>query len=243
MRIISEHDVAPQFCSSCSLADRCLPAGLDVDEVRRFEQIVLRQKPVERRQYLYRKGDPFQGLIAVRSGCLKSTSVDSEGREHVQNFHFPGEVIGFDAVYLGKQMSTAIALVDSAVCYLSFWDIMRSAEEMPRFQIRLFRLFSHYALRSGCLTGDFTAEERVAAFLLSIASRLPEPGEFKVDLELAMSREDIANHLRLASETVSRVLRKFRDERLIAVQGKHIELLDLGALKALGAPLTELLTG
>ena len=112
---------------------------------------------------------------------------------------------------------------------------MQLAEQFLKLQFRLFRLFSRYALRTSSLTGDYSAEERVAAFLLSLSARLSAAGSSASELDLAMSREDIANHLRLASETVSRVLAKFKMEHLIDVKGKRITLIRLDGLRELAA--------
>ncbi len=225
----------PPYCTLCPHTGICLPADLDTDELKRFEDVILKQKSLERGQYLFCSGDAFKGLFAIRSGCFKTTVIYDEGSEHVQHFHLAGELIGFDAVYQSRHASSAIALSDASACYISFATMMQLAEQFLKLQFRLFRLFSRYALRTSSLTGDYSAEERVAAFLLSLSARLSAAGSSASELDLAMSREDIANHLRLASETVSRVLAKFKMEHLIDVKGKRITLIRLDGLRELAA--------
>jgi CRP/FNR family transcriptional regulator len=82
------------------------------------------------------------------------------------------------------------------------------------------------------LAGDFTADERVAAFLVAIADRYAARGFSAAAFRLSMPRSDIANYLRLAAETVSRVLRRFQDQGLIRVEGRDVEFTDAAALRA-----------
>ncbi len=83
------------------------------------------------------------------------------------------------------------------------------------------------------MSGDFTAEERLAAFLLSISARLKQRGYSATHFLLAMPRRDIANYLRLATETVSRVFKRFQEDGLIEVERRDIRLLDLPRLEKL----------
>ena len=100
-------------------------------------------------------------------------------------------------------------------------------------QEELFRLLSADIGKASLLSGDYSADERLAAFLLGIADRFAARGYSSRVFRLAMSRTDIANYLRLAPETVSRVLRRLQRERLIRVAGREVELLDRAALAAL----------
>ena len=80
---------------------------------------------------------------------------------------------------------------------------------------------------------DYSADERLAAFLISLSRRYAARGFSPRRLSLLMSRTDIANYLRLAAETVSRVLRRMQEEGLIAVERRQIELLDMTRLERL----------
>jgi CRP/FNR family transcriptional regulator len=83
---------------------------------------------------------------------------------------------------------------------------------------------------SANLATDHTAEERLAGFLLSLAQRTGGGTE----LRLVMPRRDIASYLRLATETVSRLLARFQQEGLLEVHRKDLRLLDLEGLRELG---------
>jgi CRP/FNR family transcriptional regulator len=175
---------------------------------------------------LFRGGQAFDALYAVRSGCIKSSVTHADAREHVLNFHLPGEIIGLDAVYLGMHSSDAVALTRSSVCAIRFAEILEIAGRMPDAVLHLLRTFSRDSFSIGTLTGDFTAEERLAGFLVSLMARMRISGQATTTFQLPMDRTDIANHLRLASETVSRLFARFQERELISVDRKEIRVLD-----------------
>lgn len=220
-----------QACSTCSLAELCVPMGLKHEDVERLEVIVSPRGPLHEGDHLFRVGDSFRAIYAVRSGSLKTYAIDELGREHVLGFHLPGELVGLDAIYPGKHQCNAMSLDTSTVCELPYADITSLASQVSSLQQQLFRLLSKDISVSHSLSGDFTAEERVAAFLLSLSARLKARGYSETRFVLAMPRRDIANYLRLATETVSRVFTRFEQDGLIRVDRRDVELLDLKRLR------------
>jgi len=234
-QITTAVSVAP--CSRCAVSRVCLPGDIPTAELPRIETMISRQRVLEAGQYLYRAGEPFAHLFAVKSGSLKSTVFDPDGREHILNFHLPGELLGFAAIYQQRHAGNAVAIADSTVCYLSFTEILRLAQEFPQLVLGLLKIASRSSLYTGTLTGDHNAVVRVAAFLLSVSGRLKAQGRSGTEFDLIMSREDIANHLRLAPETVSRVLTQLRTERVISISRRAVRLLDEARLHELAGPM------
>jgi CRP/FNR family transcriptional regulator len=107
------------------------------------------------------------------------------------------------------------------------------AARMPGLQLQLFRLLSQDIGRAELLAGDQSADERMAAFLLSLSQRYAARGFSPNRFQLTMARTDIGNYLRLAAETVSRVLRRFQDDGLIRVERRELEILDREHLETL----------
>lgn len=226
-----------QPCTRCPVAGVCLPSSVPEGQLAQLESMVTRQRVLRAGTVLFRAGEEFTSLFAVRSGCLKSTVIDADGREHILNFHLPGEVLGFASIYQRRHAGNAIALTTSTVCYLSFSEILRLSQQFPELVLGLLRIASRSALYTGRLTGDHNAVVRVAAFLLSVSGRLRAQGRQSSEFGLVMSREDIANHLRLAPETVSRVLTQLRRQGVISARGKAVRLLDEDRLQALAGPM------
>jgi CRP/FNR family transcriptional regulator len=111
------------------------------------------------------------------------------------------------------------------------------AARVPAVQQHLFRMLSKELGTASLLAGDHSADVRVAAFLLDLASRYAVRGFSATRFHLSMSRGDIANYLRLAAETVSRVLSRFRNQKLIQIEGRELQLLDPSGLRKVGQAL------
>jgi CRP/FNR family transcriptional regulator len=220
-------------CSRCTLGDLCLPRVLSAEETQRFEQVVHRSRPIQPGEHLFRAGDEFHSVATVRTGCFKSYVIDHEGQEQVLGFHLPGEVIGLDAIHAGRHTANVVALDTSAVCGLTFESISTMARHMPELQSELFRIMSLRISELECSAGDLSADERISLFLVSLSERFSRRGYSDSEFILAMSRRDIASYLRLATETVSRVLARFQKAGVLRVARKQVRIRDLEKLRKL----------
>jgi CRP/FNR family transcriptional regulator len=218
-------------CSQCGLGELCLPRGLKPDEIERFEQIVHRSRPIQPGEHLYRAGDDFRTVASVRTGCFKSYVIDHEGQEQVLGFHLPGEIIGLDAIHSNRHVANVIALDTSAICGLAFDTVSSMARHMPELQAELFRVMSQRISELETIAGDLSADERIAMFLISLSERFSRRGYSDKEFILAMSRRDIASYLRLATETVSRVLARLQKAEVVKVDRKQVRILDMAKLK------------
>jgi CRP/FNR family transcriptional regulator len=225
-------------CKSCTLRELCLPLGLNADEISALDQIIKRRRKLTKGQALYRSGDPLRSLYAVRGGALKSTGLLENGRAQVTGFHLPGELIGIDAISEDVHPTSAEALENSEVCEIPFASLEELAQKIPGLHHQLMRVMSREIVRDDdmlMLLGQMTAEERLAACLLSFSRRLALHSASVTSFKLNMSRKDLGDYLGLALETVSRLLSRFQEEGLITVQGRHIGLRDLQRLRSLAA--------
>jgi CRP/FNR family transcriptional regulator len=222
-------------CSRCTLSELCLPRGLSESDTQKFEQIVHKSRPIQAGEHLFRAGDTFRSVANVRSGCFKSYVIDQDGQEQVIGFHLPGEVIGLDAIHDQKHLANVIALDTSSVCGLTFDSVSNLARHMPDLQSELFRVMSLRISELESNAGDLSADQRIARFLVSLSGRFSSRGFSENEFTLAMSRRDIASYLRLATETVSRVLARFQRAEVLWVERKQVKIIDLEELKALGA--------
>jgi CRP/FNR family transcriptional regulator len=225
------------FCSTCAFSQACLSQGMDKASLRDLHVLVEHTGPFHAGEHIFREGDPFEAIAAVRAGTVKTYVIDPEGREHVLGFHLPGEVIGLNAIDSETYPCNAVALDTVMLCRFSFPKIAVLASRLPGLQAQLFRLLSRDIGRAALLAGDWTADQRRAAFLIGLSRRLAARGFSPNRFQLTMARTDIANYLRLAPETVSRVLRRFQQDGLLGVDRRELELLDRPALEALAAPV------
>ncbi len=224
-----------RFCSTCAFSKACLAEGMDKAVLRDLHILVEHVGPLEPGMLLFREGDPLESIAAVREGTVKTSIVGRDGREQVLGFHFPGEVIGLNAIENDRFPCDAIALDRVSLCRFSFSRMAVLATRLPGLQKQLFRLMSRDIGMASLLAGDHSADERLAAFLILLSRRLAAVGLSGTQLQLSMSRTDIANYLRLAPETVSRVLRRLQDEGLIRVERRELEMIDPRQVEDLAA--------
>ncbi len=221
-------------CSSCSLHELCLPAGLSDKELQSVDRLIDRRRPVKRGDYLYRSGAPMHTLYALRTGFMKSCVLHEDGREQVAGFHMMGDLMGLDAIGTDRHLCDAVALEDSDVCEIPLQALESLSRDIPSLQQHFHRIMSREIARDYgvmLLLGSMRAEERLAVFLLNLSQRFAARGYSPSEFHLRMTREEIGSYLGLKLETVSRTLSHFQAEGLIAVQNKHLRLLRIDALK------------
>lgn len=221
------------FCSTCAFSSACLDSGYDKAQLRELHVLVEHIGPFKEGEHIFREGDEFNAIAAVRGGTVKTYVNDAEGREQVQGFFLPGEVIGLSAISQGRYPCNAVALDTVILCNFSFPTMAALAARLPGLQAQLFRLLSQDIGKAALLAGNYSADERMAAFLISLSRRYAARGFSPTRFQLTMTRTDIANYLRLAAESVSRVFRRFQDDKLIRVDRRDIELLDVKRLEVL----------
>jgi len=214
------------FCSTCAFSKVCLPHGFDKAQLRDLHVLVEHIGPFHAGEHIFREGDPFNAIAAVRSGSVKTYVVDSVGREQVQGFFLPGELIGLNAISHEAYPCDAVALETVLLCRFSFPMLAALATQISGVQAALFRLLSEDINKAALLAGNFSAAERMAAFLLTLAKRHQARGYSAHRFQLTMARTDIGNYLRLTPETVSRVLRRFQDQGLVRIERRDVTLLD-----------------
>jgi len=224
----------PTRCSSCNLRELCLPCGLTGLDVDRVEELVYTRKRMERGESLYRAGDEFSSLYAVRSGFFKTTQTLEDGRDQVTGFHMAGEIMGMDGIGPDTHSSNAVALEDSEVCVIPYSRLESLGRDMHGLQRQFHKVMSREIAQEHSvmlLLGTMRAEERLAAFLLNLSQRFTARGYSASEFNLRMTREEIGSYLGLKLETVSRAFSRFQEDGLISVQQKHIRILDVAGLK------------
>jgi CRP/FNR family transcriptional regulator len=182
---------------------------------------------------LLEPGARAQAIYQVRAGCLKSYTIDVDGTERVRAFYFPGDVIGFDALGADRYPAHVAAVTASQVCRLPVTELRALLIRAPELTQNLLERMSRDLAVALALSGDYSAEQRVAAFLVAMGERLGGGGSVR----LPMARRDIASYLRLATETVCRVLGRLEQSGRIVNENKTVRMVDTARLRFLaGVP-------
>ena len=223
-------------CSNCNLRELCLPYGLNPTELDRLDDLVSSRRRLKRGDYLYRAGEGFDAIYAIRSGFFKTDVLLEDGRDQVTGFQMAGELLGLDGISSEHHTCNAVALEDSEICAIPFSRLEGLSREIQTLQHHFHKVMSREIVRDHgvmMLLGTMRAEERLAAFLLNLSQRFTARGFSPSEFNLRMTREEIGSYLGLKLETVSRAFSRFQEEGFIAVQQKHIRILNVIGLKAL----------
>lgn len=222
-------------CAMCPAGNRCFTAGVSGTELAAWNELVQTYVPLfPGNGALFVSGDSADNLYLVRAGCIKTYTVDEDGNERIRGFHLPGDLIGLDALSRKHHPCTAAAVEPSQVCVIPRVRIAAELLRSPQLMQRLLERTSRELSAALSLSGDFTAEQRVAAFVLSMQERLA-PGGGK--LRLPMTRRDIGNYLRLATETVCRVITRLEQQGVLESRDRALSIRDAGRLGSLAEPV------
>jgi len=223
-------------CVNCVLHLVCIPPSVTSEELPKLDAIIERGKPLSRGSVLFYQGQHFDQVYAVRSGAIKTTVTLSNGEEKITGFYLPGEIVGLDSIGKNDYENTAYALETTSVCAIPYIDLKSLGRLLPSLQDYLFNLMGSEIRKSHNVLiaiSTFTAEERVAMFLLSLSARYKRRHLSEDKFRLPMSRSDIGNYLGLALETTSRVFTQLQHAGVLDVRGKDIQVLDRAYLRGL----------
>ncbi|MEG0920434.1 MAG: fumarate/nitrate reduction transcriptional regulator Fnr [Comamonas sp.] len=223
-------------CSNCNLRELCMPVGLSSEQMNRIDEIVATRRKVKRGAALFRNGETFTSLYAIRTGFFKTCVATEDGRDQVTGFQMAGEIIGLDGIVNDRHSCDAVALEDAEVCVMPYSNLEELSREVTALQHHVHKVMSREIVREHgvmLLLGSMRAEERLAAFLLNLVQRLHARGFSQSELVLRMTREEIGSYLGLKLETVSRTFSKFADDGMIEVKQRHVRILDTEKLQSM----------
>lgn len=223
-------------CKDCSLSGLCLPLSLNMQDMQALDDIVKRGRPLKKGETLFRQGDAFNSVFAIRSGALRTFSVTDAGEEQITGFHLPSELVGLSGMDTETYPVSAQALETTSVCEIPFDRLDELSVLLPQLRRQLMRIMSR-EIRDDqqmmMLLSKKTADERIATFLINLSARFSARGFSANQFRLPMSRNEIGNYLGLAVETVSRVFTRCQASGLLEAEGKEVRILDSIRLCAL----------
>jgi CRP/FNR family transcriptional regulator len=225
-------------CETCNVRRLCLPGGLDERSKPLLDGLLIGRRRLRKGQKLFRAGDPFLSLYAVRFGTFKTSLPLPDGGEHVSAFHLPGDIMGFDGAADGRHRTTTTALESAEACPIPFAQLMEACAGSADLRKRVAQLMGAQLVReyrTTQLVARHLSEARVAGFLLLVSGWMRERGYSPLEFHLRMSRAEIGSYLGTSLETVSRALSLFARRGFIRVHSRQIELVDEEGLRAFEA--------
>lgn len=215
-------------CSHCALAALCA-AQADSGRVRANRRTGAVRAVLNPGESLYVEGRPLEAIYALRSGSIKDVATRASGSEAVVQVAIPGDVVGLAGIFGASSQTSAIALTHSSVCKLPRMSLERIVVDAPGVATELLRLLTASITSTQQLLGgafEQSALARVAGFLSDLSGRLQRAGLDGSRFRVGVSRRDIASHLGVTIETVSRCLTELVRQGIIDVKAKSFRVLD-----------------
>jgi CRP/FNR family transcriptional regulator len=195
--------------------------------------VVLRRVPSG--HALYHEGAPAESIYFVRTGTIKNFRTAEDGYEQVLGFAGRAEIVGFDAVCIGRHPTAAVALEDSSLYALPVQDVFTLGLRLPELGRAVHLAVSSQLMRRDELAelmAPVAAEVRLARFLVQVSRRMAAFGQSPRRFHLRMSRREIARYLGVAHETVSRSFGALAQLGCVHAENREVEIVDLDLLQA-----------
>jgi CRP/FNR family transcriptional regulator len=222
--IAARHQAHPALHNLPHCAERRdLGAHLDAAPIRR----------VQPKEHVFAEGDRRVHVYRVLAGAISLYKVMPDGRRQILGFAYPGDTIGLGACE--EYQFNAQAIKPTQLKCLRWGALQSVARHDPELALHLYEAISlelaaaHDMLVS---TGQRSATERVASFLVAMARRNARAGRDAEEISLPMTRADIGDFLGLTIETVSRTFTRLRVQGVLELApGGRVRILDADALK------------
>jgi len=187
-------------------------------------------------QIIFHEGNRPGGIYCIRKGKVKLSRLGTDGKEQIIRFAKDSDIIGYRSILSGENLSaTVTTLEDTSACFVPKKILFDSIESNPKFSLRIMKEMSRELGEAGKLITNLaqkSVRERLAEVLLVLRSTFGETEEGNVDISL--TREELANMVGTATESVIRLLSEFKDDQLIELKGRKLRLLDSDQLARIG---------
>lgn len=213
-------------CALCPTKSLCVARELQQQALDTLSECVSTSQPLAKGEFLYRSNDLASAWFVVRSGVFKTVTVTPDGDEYVTGFYYPGEILGLAGLATGRHTDIAMALAPSTACAVALSRLSEVwALGAGESLLQLIGEHEHTETLLRINLSQSRAEARIAGFLKLLMDRTARLGFAPTCLAMPMSRTDLANHLGLTLECVSRILSKWRKAGVIDTDRATLNIL------------------
>lgn len=230
--IMKQHETNIPFCDKCALENNSIFKHLSRDEVEKINY-EKDHRHYKRGDILYHEGNRISGFYCINSGTLKVYKTGLDGKEQIIRFAKPGEIIAYRSVLSNEPAcTTAKVIEDCQVCFIPSEVLVSFIKTNPGFSLELMKLTCHELGEANSYITDIaqkTVRERLAEVLLKLVD------DFGLDdqknLNISLTREELANIVGTATESVIRLLSEFKSDKLVELNGRKIKILNIKGLE------------
>jgi len=220
---------------------RCpLFAGLKEVDLKKIKAVAS-LKRVGKKQILFSDGEEARGFYVILSGKVKLFKISPEGKEQILHVVSPPEAFAEAALFLeGNYPAFAETLTDSQLLFFPKRDFIQLIERNPQLSINMIVSLSHFLRKFASLIEELSLKEvssRVAKYLIDLSLKSAKEGRSPKEIDLDLSKSQLASKLGTISETLSRSLAKMKAKKIIEVKKNRILVLNREALEAAASGL------
>jgi CRP-like cAMP-binding protein len=229
---MKHQEISVPFCDKCALGTGAIFKHLSRDEVDmiNFEKEF---RQVKRGDVLYNEGSRISGFYCIHSGIIKVFKTGLDGKEQIIRFAKPGDIIAYRSVLSNEVACTSAKVIeDSQVCFIPAEILISLVKSNSTYAHELLKLACHELGEANSFITDIaqkTVRERLAEILLLLVH------DFGLDdqnyLQISLTREELANIVGTATESVIRLLSEFKTDRLVELAGRKIKILNKKGLE------------
>lgn len=229
---MKQNDFYVPLCEKCALDNSSIFKHLNRDEAEKlnFEKDFRHHKKGD---ILYNEGNRISGFYCINSGIIKVYKTGLDGKEQIIRFAKPGDIIAYRSVLSSEPAcTTAKAIEESRVCFIPSEILVSFIKANSNFALELMKLTCHELGEANSYITDIaqkTVRERLAEVLLKLVE------DFGLDdqkyLKISLTREELANIVGTATESVIRLLSEFKSDNLVELSGRKIKILNLKGLE------------
>ena len=229
---MKQQDIHVPLCDKCALESGSIFRYLTADEVDtlNFEKDFRQYK---RGSLLYQEGNRISGFFCINSGIIKVFKTGFDGKEQIIRFAKAGDIIAYRSVLSNELACTSAKVIeDCQVCFIPSEILISFIKTNPAYALELLKLACHELGEANSFITDIaqkTVRERLAEILLFLVE------DFGLDdekfLNISLTREELANIVGTATESVIRLLSEFKTDGLIELNGRKIKIIDTAGLE------------
>ncbi len=230
-----KHSPSMSSCDSCSNKFETIFKHLTQEE---HDMISLDKncEPYKKGSVIYHEGNRISGCYCISSGIIKIYKTGIDGKEQIITFAKNGDIIGFRSVLSGElACTTAKVIEDSSLCFIPGDTFIQLFKQNREFSMDLMQLACKELGEANAYITDIaqkTVRERLAEILILLKDNFHLDNE--QFLQITLTREELANIVGTATESVIRLLSEFKSDKLIELHGRRIKITDINGLKKVG---------
>jgi CRP/FNR family transcriptional regulator, polysaccharide utilization system transcription regulator len=224
---MKQQDIEVPLCGGCSFESGSIFKYLTPGEID-IINFAKDFRKYKRGEILYKEGNRISGFFCINTGIIKVFKTGLDGKEQIIRFAKAGDIIAYRSVLSNELACTSAKVIeDCQVCFIPSEILTQFIKTNPAYSLELLKLACHELGEANSFITDIaqkTVRERLAEILLLLVS------DFGLDneqyLKISLTREELANIVGTATESVIRLLSEFKSDKLIELNGRKIKILN-----------------